>query len=67
MQPYTPRFLSSQAKRTAPTRQYFYHKIKWSTAPVCLDVGCGAGSITPEIAATIPYSTVIGILTLTIN
>lgn len=60
MQPYTPEFLCDQAERTAPTRQFFYNQTKWTNAPICLDVGCGAGPITPEIAETIPHSTVIG-------
>jgi ubiquinone/menaquinone biosynthesis C-methylase UbiE len=60
VQPYTPRFLSGQANRTAPTRQFFYQQIRWNSAPICLDIGCGAGAITPEVATTIPNSTVIG-------
>jgi ubiquinone/menaquinone biosynthesis C-methylase UbiE len=60
VQPYTPRFLSDQAQRTKPTRQYFYQQTKWSSAPLCLDIGCGAGVISPEIANEIAHSTVIG-------
>ncbi|MFX1566286.1 MAG: class I SAM-dependent methyltransferase [Promethearchaeota archaeon] len=60
MQPYTPEFLCDQANRTAPTRQFFYQQIRWTNAPICLDVGCGAGHITPEMANSISHSTVIG-------
>ncbi|MFX1510466.1 MAG: class I SAM-dependent methyltransferase [Promethearchaeota archaeon] len=60
MQPYTQEFLCDQAERTAPTRQFFYQQARWTHAPICLDVGCGAGPITPEIAETISHSTVIG-------
>ena len=61
MQPYTPQFLSDQAQRTAPTRIFLYHQTLWSDAPVCLDIGCGAGAITPEIALKIPHSIAIGL------
>ncbi len=60
MQPYTSHFLSDQAQRTAPTRNFLYHHTTWSNAPVCFDIGCGAGAITPEIADKIHHSTVIG-------
>lgn len=60
VQPYTPRFLCDQAQRTAPTRQFFYQQTIWKDAPICLDIGCGAGVITPELADKIPHSTVIG-------
>ncbi len=60
MQPYTPKFLYNQAHRTAPTRQFFYQQMSLKDAPICLDIGCGAGVITPEISENLPCSTVIG-------
>jgi SAM-dependent methyltransferase len=60
VQPYTVQFLQKQAQRTAPTRQFFYHQTHLNDAPICLDVGCGAGAISPEIVDNIPHSTVIG-------
>jgi ubiquinone/menaquinone biosynthesis C-methylase UbiE len=56
VQSYTTHFLCNQAHRTAPTRQYFYTQVDWKEAPVSIDVGCGAGVITLEIATT--YSSV---------
>ena len=60
MQPYTPQFLSDQAQRTKPTRQYLYRQTIWPFAPLCIDIGCGAGAISPEMAKEIVHSTVIG-------
>jgi SAM-dependent methyltransferase len=60
VQPYTPRFLHDQAQRTAPTRRVFYQQTVWIDAPICLDIGCGAGAITPEIIEQIPNSAAIG-------
>ena len=60
VQPYTPQYLHDQAKRTAPTRYFFYQQTIWHAAPICLDIGCGAGSVTPEMTQKIPQSTAIG-------
>jgi ubiquinone/menaquinone biosynthesis C-methylase UbiE len=61
VQPYTPAFLCGQAQRTASTRQYFYQHVNWKTAPISIDLGCGSGAITPELATTAPNSSVIGV------
>lgn len=61
MQPYSPNFLSDQAQRTQATRRFFYDQVRWSAAPLALDLGCGAGAITPELAANTPHATAIGI------
>jgi len=61
VQPYTSTFLKEQAQRTAPTRQFFYQHIKWSEAPICIDIGCGTGAITPELASEAPGVTAIGL------
>ena len=61
VQPYTSTFLKEQAQRTAPTRQFFYQHTKWSEAPICLDIGCGTGAITPEFTNEAPGVNVIGL------
>ncbi len=61
MQPYTSTFLKEQAQRTAPTRQFFYQHSKWSEAPICIDIGCGTGAITPEFTNEAPGVTAIGL------
>lgn len=61
MQPYSPNFLSDQAQRTQATRRFFYNQVRWSAAPLALDLGCGTGAITPELAASIPHAIAIGI------
>lgn len=61
MQPYSPDFLCNQAQHTGPTRQYFYTQGNWKDAPVSLDLGCGTGVITPELAEAAPNAQVIGI------
>ena len=61
MQPYTSTFLTEQAQRTAPTRQFFYQHIKWTDAPICIDIGCGTGAITPELTNEAPGATAIGL------
>jgi len=61
VQPYTSTFLKEQAQRTTPTRQFFYQHIKWSEAPICIDIGCGTGAITPELSSEDPAVTAIGL------
>jgi ubiquinone/menaquinone biosynthesis C-methylase UbiE len=61
VQPYTPHFLLNQAHRTAPTRQYLYSLANWTKAPLSLDLGCGTGHITTELASTVPYAHAIGL------
>jgi SAM-dependent methyltransferase len=61
VQPYTASFLNAQAQRTAPTRQFFYQQINWHKASICIDIGCGAGAITPELTEIAPDVTAIGI------
>ncbi|MHA2315941.1 MAG: class I SAM-dependent methyltransferase [Candidatus Hermodarchaeia archaeon] len=61
MQPYTSTFLKAQAQRTAPTRQFFYQHIKWKKAPICIDIGCGTGTITPEFTNEASGVTAIGL------
>lgn len=61
MQPYTSTFLKEQSQRTAPTRQFFYQHSKWNEAPICIDIGCGTGDITPEFTNEAPGVTAIGL------
>ena len=61
MQPYTSTFLKTQAQRTAPTRQFFYQHINWKKAPICIDIGCGTGAITPEFTNKASGVTAIGL------
>jgi ubiquinone/menaquinone biosynthesis C-methylase UbiE len=61
VQPYTSTFLKKQAQRTAPTRQFFYQHIKWGESPICIDIGCGSGAITPELANKATGVTAIGL------
>jgi SAM-dependent methyltransferase len=61
VQPYTTSFLKAQAQRTAPTRQFFYQHIKWKQAPICIDIGCGSGVITPEFTNEASGVTAIGL------
>ena len=61
MQPYTSTFLKEQAQRTAPTRHFFYQHIKWGEAAICIDIGCGTGAITPELANENPGVNAIGL------
>lgn len=58
---YAPNFLSDQAHRTTPTRQFFYQQAKWESAPLCIDLGCGTGAITPELADYVPHAHTIGL------
>lgn len=61
VQPYTSTFLKDQAQRTEPTRQFFYQHVNWSEAPICIDIGCGTGAITPEFTNEAPGVTAIGL------
>ncbi|MFX0077797.1 MAG: class I SAM-dependent methyltransferase [Candidatus Hermodarchaeota archaeon] len=61
MQPYTSTFLKEQAQRTAPTRQFFYQNTKWREVPICIDIGCGTGVITPEFTNEAPGVSAIGL------
>ncbi|MFW9984026.1 MAG: class I SAM-dependent methyltransferase [Candidatus Odinarchaeota archaeon] len=61
MQPYTSTFLKEQAQRTEPTRQFFYKHISWNDSPICIDIGCGTGVITPEFTNEAPGVNAIGL------
>lgn len=61
MQPYTPYFLFNQAHRTAPTRQYLYSLADLNEVFITLDLGCGTGIITSELASFTEYTHAIGI------
>ncbi len=54
MDPYPPTYLCDQALRTQPTRHYLYHQTDWTDAPIALDLGCGAGACTAELAQRAP-------------
>lgn len=58
---YTPSFLNEQAQHTAPTRRFLYSQVRWDEAPISLDLGCGACTITPELTTLAPHATALGI------
>lgn len=60
-QPYSPHFLCDQAQRTQATRSFIYNQVRWDAAPLTLDLGCGSGAITSELAARTHHTTAIGI------
>ncbi len=59
--PYSPCFLCNQSRRTQPARQFLYNQIPRVKGLLTLDVGCGTGVITPELATYTSHATAIGI------
>ncbi|MBM3957553.1 MAG: class I SAM-dependent methyltransferase, partial [Gemmatimonadetes bacterium] len=47
----TAAFMAAQAARTAPMRRHLYRKASLARRSRVLDVGCGTGGVTAEIAA----------------